>query len=255
LMDKRTDTPAPPAIKRVRGAPQIQLPQPASDDPFIRVLRARRTWRHFSRARVSLADAGALLQLTGGVQRWASTANGRAPLKTSPSGGATHPGELYAVALNVEGVPRGLYHYRADVNALELVRAGATPADIERYLPTQWWYRRAALVIFFSAVVNRSVWRYSYARAYRALLIEAGHQCQTFCLTATALGLAPFCCMALADSLIEQDFGLDGIKETVLYAAGVGGKPAGVDWAPSPPDEAWPGGPPLSRVKGRRRRS
>ena len=255
LKEKRTVTPPPPRIKKMRTAKRITLPKPKGLDPFTSVLLRRRTWRHFSRASVSLADVGALLHLTSGVQRWAPTAAGPAPLKTSPSGGATHPGELYAVVLNVEGLSRGLYHYRADTNALELVKRGATPADVERYLPTQWWYRRAALVVFFAAVVDRSLWRYTYARAYRALLIEAGHQCQTFCLTATALDLAPFCCMALADSVIEKDFGLDGISETVLYAAGVGAKPRGVDWAPSPPDEAWPGGPPKWRVRSRRRAS
>jgi SagB-type dehydrogenase family enzyme len=251
LNRKRKATRPPSPIKKMRGARQTRLPKPEATDPFTSVLLERRTWRHFSKASVSLADVGALLHLTAGVQRWAPTAAGRVPLKTSPSGGATHPGELYAVALNVQGLSRGLYHYRADTNALEFVKGGATPADVERYLPTQWWYRRAALVVFFAAVVDRSLWRYAYARAYRALLIEAGHQCQTFCLTATALGLAPFCCMALADSVIEKDFGMDGISETVLYAAGVGAKPAGLDWAPSPPDEAWPGGPPKSRAGSR----
>jgi hypothetical protein len=33
--------------------------------------------------------------------------------------------------------------------------------------------------------------------------------------------------MALADSAIERDLRLDGITESVLYAAGVGKRPAG----------------------------
>jgi hypothetical protein len=55
--------------------------------------------------------------------------------------------------------------------------------------------------------------------------MEAGHACQTFCLTATWLGLAPFCSMALADTAIETMLGLDGVSESVLYAAGVGSRP------------------------------
>ena len=65
-------------------------------------------------------------------------------------------------------------------------------------------------------------WRYPYARAYRAVLAESGHLCQTFCLLATSLGLAPFCTMALADSRIERDLRIDGVSEAVIYAAGVG---------------------------------
>ena len=58
------------------------------------------------------------------------------------------------------------------------------------------------------------------------MLLEAGHVCQTFCLAATWLGLAPFCSMALADAAIEKALGLDGVSESVLYAAGVGRRPA-----------------------------
>ncbi len=91
-----------------------------------------------------------------------------------------------------------------------------------------------------TAVFARTEWDYPYARSYRAVLLEAGHVCQTFCLVATALGLAPFCTDALADSLIEKDLGIDGVTESVLYAAGVGTRPAGVEWAPSPENEVEP---------------
>jgi hypothetical protein len=53
-------------------------------------------------------------------------------------------------------------------------------------------------------------------------MLDAGHLCQTFCLVATWLGLAPFCTAALKDTLIEKDLGIDGICESVLYVAGVG---------------------------------
>ena len=46
------------------------------------------------------------------------------------------------------------------------------------------------------------------------------------------VGLGAFCVMGLADSLIEHDLGLDGITESVLYAAGVGHPPTGSSWAP-----------------------
>ena len=93
-------------------------------------------------------------------------------------------------------------------------------------LPTQWWYRDASALVLLTAVFERTRWRYEGPRAYRAVLIEAGHLCQTFCLTATWLGLAPFCSMALADTAIESMLGLDGVSESVLYAAGVGSTPS-----------------------------
>jgi SagB-type dehydrogenase family enzyme len=76
-----------------------------------------------------------------------------------------------------------------------------------------------------TAVFQRSMWKYRHARAYRVVLLDAGHLCQTFCLVATWLGLAPFCTAALKDTLIESHLGIDGISESVLYAAGVGRPP------------------------------
>jgi hypothetical protein len=50
-------------------------------------------------------------------------------------------------------------------------------------------------------------------------------------LMATSLGLAPYCVMGLADTLVEGDLGIDGISESVLYCAGVGRPPRGTLWA------------------------
>jgi len=233
LREKSLAAPMPDSIKRYRDARRFPLPSFDLQTEFIRVLGARRTWRQFSRQPVEFGSFGTLLGLTAGVQRWANVrGEGKVALKTSPSGGARHSIELYTLALRVKGLPAGLYHYAADAHTLELLDSRVSGRFVDRYLPNQPWYKPAASIVFFAALFPRELWRYSYARAYRAVLIEAGHLCQTFCLTATWLGLAPFCTMALADSRIEKDFKLDGITESVLYAAGVGRRPAGAQWAP-----------------------
>ena len=226
-------TPMPPSVKRYRGAQRVALPPAQTGGEFPRVLLERRTWRRFASKPVDLASFSTLLHLTAGVQAWAiGPANQKVALKTSPSGGARQPIELYVAALNVRGLRKGLYHYAADRHALERLAGRVDVRDVQRYFPQQWWYKGAAAVIFFTAVFERVQWRYAHARAYRAVLIEAGHFCQTFCLTATWLGLAPFCSMALADGEIERDLGIDGIRESVMYAAGVGTRPRGIAWIP-----------------------
>jgi SagB-type dehydrogenase family enzyme len=226
--------PQPPAVKRYPRSRSRSLPPP-QDGPLADLLRGRRTWRRFSRQPVEVADLATLLGLTFGIQGWMPLGElGRVPLKTSPSGGARHSIEAYLLARRVKGLAPGLYHYAPDRHGLALLKRGAGSAQIERYLPTQWWYRGAAAAVFMTSVFPRVMWRYDYPRAYRAVLIEAGHLCQTFLLVATWLGLAPFCSMALADSRIEQDLGVDGVTESVLYAAGVGTRPPGVESAQAP---------------------
>lgn len=218
--------PIPKPLKRYPKAQRVKLPPANLDSDFPRVLVERRTWRKFSKRPVSLTLLGDLLGLTWGIRRWVKIPKiGSVAAKTSPSGGALHPIEAYVLVRNVKGLRPGIYHYDAASHHLERLRRGANSRQITDYLANQYWYGGAAFVVFMTAVFARTRWKYDYARAYRAVLIEAGHLCQTFCLTATWLGAAPFCTMAFADSKIEKALGVDGISESVLYVAGAGARP------------------------------
>jgi SagB-type dehydrogenase family enzyme len=217
-------TPAPPRFKTVAGAQVIRLrSNQARSDSFFQALHARRTHREFARSALSLDDVSTLLHTTWGVQGYLDAGTfGLLPYKTSPSGGARHPGEVYLMALRVDGLERGIYHYQAHNHRLARLPAAATSRIAAAYCAHQSYFGKAAALFIMTAVFARTMWKYGRARAYRLVLLEAGHLCQTFCLTATRLGLAPFSTAALKDSLIENDLGLDGISESVLYVAGVG---------------------------------
>ena len=222
---KRESVPRP--IKNYPRADAVRFQNEDYTQEFPKILRERRTWRKFGKPGVPKETLGRLLHLSFGVQAWEHVPKaGRFALKTSPSGGGLHPAEAYVLARNVRGIPRGIYHYDAAGHRLQVIRKGTNSAEIQELLAGQWWFRDAAFVVFLTAVFRRTQWKYDYARAYRAVLAEAGHLCQTFCLTATWLGLAPFCTMALADSRIEKALEVDGISESVLYAMGAGMKPA-----------------------------
>ena len=215
--------PVPKPLKRYPGAQLVRFVREEVSGEFPRVLRERRTWRKFSAEPMAKDALAKLLHLTFGIQYWEEVPTiGRLAMKTSPSGGALHPCEAYVLARNVQGVPKGIYHYDAGGHRLQRVRKGMSSAEIQRYLAGQWWYRDAAALVLVTAVFGRTQWKYDYPRAYRAVLIEAGHLCQTFCLTATWLGLGPFCTIAVADTKIESALGIDGISESVIYAMGVG---------------------------------
>lgn len=216
----------PPFFKSYRSTRRIGLPPcRIPDGEFARVLKSRKTHRQFSDEAVGLDAISQLLFCTWGVMGYLSTVHGQAPRKSSPSGGARHPGEVYLMALNVKGLPPGLYHYNGKNHCLAKIRKGRMEDKAIEYCAGQAYVKDAAALFLMTAVFPRSMWRYHFARAYRVVLLDAGHLCQTFCLTATWLGLAPFCTAALKDSLIEEDLAIDGINESVLYVAGVGMPP------------------------------
>jgi SagB-type dehydrogenase family enzyme len=217
-------TPPPKIFKSLRGAKGRRLPTPAlPDSEFVRVLMKRKTHRKFSNQGVTLETVSQLLSLVWGVTGYFdSQVFGRLLKKTSPSGGARHPGEVYLMALRVKGLKAGLYHYHPGRHQLETISNNATPQKAKLYCAHQSYTRNAAALFLMTAVFERTMWKYHKSRAYRVVLLDAGHLCQTFCLVATWLGLAPFCTAALKDTLIEEDLGIDGIAESILYVAGVG---------------------------------
>jgi SagB-type dehydrogenase family enzyme len=126
------------------------------------------------------------------------------------------------MSLRVKGLKAGLYYYHPAHHHLKTISTNVTRDRAWLYCARQDYVRDAAALFLMTAVFRRSMWKYGHARAYRVVLLDAGHLCQTFCLVATWLGLAPFCTAALKDTMIEEDLGIDGIRESILYVAGVG---------------------------------
>lgn len=235
ILERQAEEASPPSpLKRVSGVPVI-LPPFDRNAGFPEVLLNRRSWRHFGPDPLSLQGVATLAGLTFAVQQWAEINGQQVALKTSPSGGACHGIEAYWAVRHVEGLPEGLYHYAPDEHAFRAVSPAWRWDRVVSYFPGQPWFAEAAAIVFMTCVFERTQWKYRHPRAYRVVHLEAGHLCQTLCLTATWLGLAPFCSAALADAEIEHDLGVDGVSEAVLYAAGAGSRPSDHAWAP------WPG--------------
>jgi SagB-type dehydrogenase family enzyme len=225
LERKARTSPMPLSVKPP-GRRRVTLPDAVGTTALSKVLMDRRTWRRFGKQPIERVELAHLLRLTCGITHWLTVPRlGEVPLKTSPSGGARHPIETYVFALDVRDIPAGVYRYAPERHELDQLRDGATREELQKLIPKQPWFADAAAVFFFTAVFERTQWRYEFARAYRSVLLETGHVCQTFLLTATSLGLAPFSTMAIDDGRLETLLGVDGISEAVLYAAGAGTRP------------------------------
>lgn len=223
LIEKARQSPQPSPTKHVDGV-RLRLPSsPVSIADLQATLENRRTWRRFSDHPVPAAALGTLLDQTFAVQRRGQVKDqGPVIVKTSPSGGSRHPIEAYLLAWNVDGVKPGAYHYDSDTKELVDLGRPIAARDIPPLLAHQTYFAAAGAAVIMCPVFARTMWRYEQSRAYRTVLIDAGHLGQTFCLVATALGLAPFTTMAFSEDGLEALLGLDGVGECPIYVAGVG---------------------------------
>lgn len=219
----------PPPETRERCAPadRIALPAPATgllDGPML----GRYTGRNYDPAAVLGLDvASRLLHRTFGAQGVREVAEGTvAYKKTSPSGGSLHPVAAYVMVQRVEGLRPGAYHYHPAAHALEPVRDIAPESSRALLLDCvagQDWFADAPMVVMLIARFRRNFWKYrNHAKAYRALLLDAGHLSQSFYLLASEAGLPAFVTAAVNDLDIEALLGLDPMQEGVLAVCGCG---------------------------------
>ncbi len=214
----------PPIYKSYPGHPQIRLVDGSGiEAPLFQTFERRKTVREFSGRPVSFGQLSRIIYYTWGrISKYKSREFGFLLHKTSPSAGARHPVEVYAVVNNVEGVARGLYHYSVRDHSLELLKRGDFRERCIAYSAGQTWTRKACVLFIMTAIIGRTSWKYRVPRAYRAFLLDVGHLSQSFLLVSSALGLGAFCIGIIGDSLIEKELNIDGVSETALFAVGLG---------------------------------
>ena len=197
---------------------------------FEDVLRKRRTARRFASTPLTEPQLSALL-----YYGWGSTDSVRNPLgdvflrKTSPSGGSLHPIEVYPVIMNVEGLPRGLFHYSVRRHALEEISLEDPRQWIAEATGDQEWVAEAGVVFLCTAFLPRTAWKYNYSRVARAVMAEVGFTGQSALLAAAWLGVGGFVTIALRDQIWEEKLGLDPAREPVLSVIGAGRLEADID--------------------------
>lgn len=198
---------------------EIRLPEPQWEGgtPVWVVMKKRRSQREFTQETISLPHLSQLLSATQGITH---TAFGH-PFRACPSAGALYPIETYLVVNRVEGLTPGLYHHYVPEHLLEVLAQGPFDSDLAEAALEQDMARTASVVFVWTAVVQRSKWKYK-ERGYRYIYLDAGHIGQNLYLAATALDLG--CCTigALYDDDVNRLVGVDGKEETVVYMGAVG---------------------------------
>lgn len=207
--------------------PEVNLELIASTS-LKEVFLKRKTCRAFYGRSVSLEDVSTFLHASFGLIHgdWSDLSENELALtgmrKASPSGGGLHPEEAYLVAMNVDGLKPGLYHYRCHQHVLTEIKLGDFENELVSMLWDQYYARGMAFGIFITARFDKAWWKYKHSRAYRNVLYDIGHVSQTSLLTATALGLETWITGAFHDGVVEQFLEVDGINEAALFFIGAG---------------------------------
>ncbi|UCG55109.1 MAG: SagB/ThcOx family dehydrogenase [Dehalococcoidia bacterium] len=209
----------PGMYKEYPDKPSIALPapEPAVTSSVDQALRQRRSIRSYSDRPLNIEQLSYLLWASTGIQRRERNFE----FRTAPSAGALYPIETYIVINNVENVPQGIYHYSIKQHTLEELQTGDIKQDITTAAMGQRICSQAAVVFIWTAVFQRTKWRYQ-DRAYRYIYLDAGHIAQNLALSATSLGLGSCQIGALFDEEVNKIVGVYGIEESTIYMTVVG---------------------------------
>jgi SagB-type dehydrogenase family enzyme len=209
----------PSVYKKYPDAKKVDLPPPVvQGGPGLwEVLRTRRSIRAYTRDSMRLDELSQILWAAQGIT--ASVADHK--LRTAPSAGALYPIETYLLINRVNGLEPGLYHYDIETHQLDILKLGDYSREVRAGALDQQIAERASVVFIWSAIFQRSKWKY-LQRAYRYIFLDAAHIAQNLALAVEGLGLGSCQIGALYDDYLNELLDFDIKEESVIYMSSVG---------------------------------
>lgn len=205
--------------------PTILLPKrlPALTMPVGKAMRSRVTTHEMIPHSLRVDQVAALLHYGYGGTRDKRNSGLLRSLRIVPSAGALYPIEIFVHIRNVQSIPTGLFHYNPLKHDLRWLRDGIHQNEIARCFVAQTIPQHTSVLIFLTALFERSTFKYG-DRGYRFTLLEAGHIAQNINLTSSALKLGCKNIGGFYDREIDAFLQLDGISHSTVYVLAVGMK-------------------------------
>jgi SagB-type dehydrogenase family enzyme len=208
----------PKIYKTYPDSKKVPLPKPAGGEIGLdKILRERKSIRQFSNEPLSSDHLSYLLWASTGIQRIEMDYE----FRTAPSAGALYPIETYVMSNKVSGIEKGIYHYSIRDHVLDTLRLGDFSTEMAKAALGQVMVRDAQSVFIWTAVLQRSKWKYKQ-RAYRYFYLDCGHIGQNLALAAVSLGLGSCQIGALYDEEVNDLLNIHEENETVVYLSVVG---------------------------------
>ena len=161
-----------------------------------------------------------VLILACGLTAKARQPGGEFYFRSAPSAGALYPNELYLLWPGTGELSAGLYHYGVHNRRLTPLRTGA--GTLEAFAVCGGRALPALPVFIVSGIFFRSAWKYR-SRAYRYVLMDAGHLLENLRLALSAAGFFPELQLDFDDAKLDDFLGLDRQREAALAWIGVKG--------------------------------
>lgn len=195
---------------------QVSLPSTSPQQQLENLIVNRRSIRHYAGTNISQEELARLLYYSYGIT------DKRRKFRAVASGGGLYPLEIYAVALKVDDLEQGIYHYNIEHNCLDVISRGDRLAELKESI----WFEDieiddAAALFIVTSIFERSTLKYQ-DRGYRMILMEAGEVAQNMTLIANSLNLGVCLVGGFNDNNLSKILEIDGSHEAPLLPIVVG---------------------------------
>ena len=200
----------------------MPLPQTNGAMSLEKAIAQRRSRRNFEDKELSIEQLSQILWAAYGVTSpQPNHPKLRGGLRTVPSAGALYPFEVYAVIGKVNGVEPGVYKYVADGHKIVRLIDKDVRKDLAVAALSQIMVENAPVVIFYSAIFERTTQKYGDRGRERYVCMDLGHSAQNVYLQAEAMGLGTCAIGAFTDKSVSEVLQLPQNEEP-LYLMPVG---------------------------------
>lgn len=191
-------------LKPLEALPDVSFPEVLGGRPAGDSLRPT----------IGLQELSAILMLANGITGQRRYGSQTQLYRSAPSAGALYPNETYVAAGSVEGLPPGIYNHQVMDATLIALQEGAFIHQVRKALALEI-RGLPAVSLPITGIFFRSAWKYR-DRAFRYVLLDAGHLIENLVLAASAYGYAYSVHYDFDDNAMERLLGFDPKREACL---------------------------------------
>lgn len=192
-------------ISKYDNKKTYKLPTPFHPNMSIsEVMHQRRSRRDYTDYKITLEEISTLLYYSCGYKQGTDVLR-----KHVPSSGGFNSTEIFAIVLNAEEIPLGLYYFNAQEFSLKQIKEGNYREWIRNDAFYQNEWADASIIFILASDFLRLYQKYLH-RTYRLCLLDAGHVAQNLYLICSAMDMKICEVLGYVENEIEDALELTG---------------------------------------------